>query len=81
MFILEALIAGIRQNWDGRKRAFSFTDFEVVDASFIRLRYAQNPTFRVNHNLGFNRTRMGLSGVVIALIFWPLDPLFGSVYD
>ena len=81
MFILEALVAGVRQNWNGRKRAFGFTDFEVVDASFVVLRYAQNTAFRLNHNFGFNRMRMGFAGVIIALIFGPLDPLFSCVYD
>ena len=40
MFVLKALIAGIRQNRNGRKRAFGFTDFKVVNTTFIGLRYA-----------------------------------------
>ena len=81
MLILKVLIAGIRQNRNSRKRAFGFTDFEVVDAAFIGLRYAQNPAFRLDDNFGFDCAHMGLARVISAPIFWPLDPLFGSVYD
>ena len=53
-------------------------DFKVMNATFVRLGYAQNLTFRIDQNFGFDCMR-GLAGVVIALIFGSFYPLFGSV--
>ena len=40
MFILKALIARIRQNRNSRQRPFRFANFEIMNTSLIRLRYA-----------------------------------------
>ena len=50
MLILEALIAGVCQNRNGRKRTFGLADFEVVNTAFIGLRYAQNQAIWLDHN-------------------------------